>query len=258
MARIVIIMGILAAGMLMGVLCMNRRNSISADNRRIHIVLLSKDIEAGQVIKEDDLNEVAVVPERKSIASVSIGDCIGKKAKFQMNKGTALNTSMLCIDFKEKKGVRKIPYAYIHNTDALKPGDYIDVRISFPNGADFVLLGKKEVLRTETSDEKEAERLWLGLNEEEILRMSSGVVDAYLFEGAYIYAVLYMNSVQEPTLVNYPVNKVVQKIMKKDPNIVNLAQDQKTFELRNEIEQNNDSDLKEGGSQKEEGLAYFN
>lgn len=255
--RAVIAAAFLSAGAVMGILLVNRQNSRTADNRRVHIVMLSKNVEAGQLLKADDVKEVSIVRENDEIPSTYRNDVVGKRTRTGMKKGIILNASMLCVDNEESRGIRKLPYTFVRNTDALKTGDYIDIRISFPNGADFVLLAKKEVIRIESYENEEEKRLWLGLNEEEILRMSSGVVDAYLFEGAYIYADLYINPMQETAIVNYPVNEVVEELLKKDPNIVKIAQDQKTFDLRNRIYDGSAYKKKEGDKIQKESLAYF-
>jgi hypothetical protein len=108
----------------------------------------------------------------------------------------------------------------------------------------------------EERESSEERVLWLGVNEEEILRMSSGVVDAYLFEEAYIYAVVYTSELQSSSIVNYPVNKVVEELIKKDPNIIQIAQDKKTYELRKRIYENapnfkGEKEIMQGG------LKYF-
>lgn len=233
------------------------RNSSSSRENRTFICVLNRDLEAGEVLKESDIKEIPVVKEKVDFYPVSLDHCIGKQVKMALKKGTMISAGLLCTASQEISNIRKLPYSYVKNTDSLKTGDYVDVRISFPNGADFIILSKKEVLSITSDENSEGQDLWLGLDEEEILRMSSGVVDAYMFDGAYIYAVLYKNPMQKPAIVNYPVNEVVEELINKDPNIIEIAQNQKTLELRSRIYENATGEEEEQASTEEESLIYF-
>lgn len=206
--------------------------------QRTYLCLLKHDVEVGSVLKESDVREVSVISEEEGIVPMQVEMCVGKQVKTSLKRGTIISEDLICKENATLERVRKISYEYIKNADALSKGDFIDVRISFPNGADFILLSKQEVLQVKKRDDGVSQELWLSLTEEEILRMSSGVVDAYLFDGAYIYATLYLNQIQEESIVNYPVNEVVEELIQKDPNIISIAQNQKTLELRSKIYEN--------------------
>lgn len=224
--------------------------------KEICISILNKDVEAGCILEAGDIKEVMVVNEKQDIKPITSRACIGKQTKIPLKKGTVLCEEILCEENALLENVRKIAYSYIKNADKLRKGDLIDIRISFPNGADFILLSQKEILSVKAEEGTSDYELWLALTEEEILRMSSGVVDAYLFDGAYIYATVYLNQMQEKSIVNYPVNEVVEELIKKDPNIIEIAQNQKTLELRSKIFENAVT-KKENASVQEEGLVYF-
>lgn len=258
----VVVKGILlvlciGAGILIGVIFIKKKDSRIAEDKRVYICALRKDVESGQVLTQNDVMKVPVINEGESFLAVDFDACIGKRLKQPLQKGSIINSYMLIDGRSDKKGLRKVPYTFIRNADALKRGDFIDIRISFSNGADFVLLGKKEVIRVEEGQDSNERRLWLGLSEEEILRMSSGVVDAYLFDGACIYATLYMNSLQDASIVNYPVNEVVEELIRKDPNIIQVAQNKKTYELRNRIYENAQGEKEESVQTQEKSLIYF-
>lgn len=117
-------------------------------------------------------------------------------------------------------------YHFIQLTDRMRKGDRVDVRISFPNGADFVLLSGKEIADIgyeAVNEEGGVKSVWLYVTEEELLRVSSAVVDAYLNDGCEIYAVAYVSEDQKQAVVTYPVNEVVAELMEDDPNIVKRA-----------------------------------
>ena len=66
-----------------------------------------------------------------------------------------------------------------------------------------------------------------------------------------------MNSLQDTSIVNYPVNEVVEELIRKDPNIINVAQDKKTYELRSRIYENAPEKKEESTQIQENGLIYF-
>ncbi|WP_105617922.1 hypothetical protein [Vallitalea okinawensis] len=102
----------------------------------------------------------------------------------------------------------------------LKEEHYIDVRINFSNGEDYIILAKKKVRRINLDNNT----IWLWLNEEEINRISSGIVDAYLHEGTKLYTVTYVQaSIQKAAQITYPSNIAVIEVMKNNPNIIDLA-----------------------------------
>ncbi len=137
--------------------------------------------------------------------------------------------------------VRIHKYTFIHLTERMKKGDFIDIRISFSNGGDFILLSKKQIADISYGNPETGEEnaLWLYVAEEEILRLSSGVVDAYYNEGSKIYAIQYVSEEQKEAFVNYPVNQVVKQLIEDDPNIVKKAENVLEWGMWNEISKEN-------------------
>lgn len=91
-----------------------------------------------------------------------------------------------------------------------KENDYVDIRIMFPDGTDFLILPKKPVFNLNLENCV----FWTYLNEEEILRMASATIDAYTITGTKIYATRYVeSSLQEQATPNYLVNEYVQDMM---------------------------------------------
>lgn len=111
---------------------------------------------------------------------------------------------------------------------------FIDVRINFPNGEDHIVLAKKKVRRINM----ENNTIWLWLNEEEINRISSGIVDAYLHKGTKLYTVTYVQpSVQKTAQITYPSNLDVIKVMENNPNIIHTAKVELAEEQRLALEE---------------------
>lgn len=117
-------------------------------------------------------------------------------------------------------------YTYIKLTEKMQKGDFIDIRISFANGADFIILSKKQIgdIVYGNPEMGSENALWLYMTEEEILRLSSGAVDAYLNEGSLIYAIQYVEDSQKEAYVTYPVNDVIRQMIADDPNILKKAE----------------------------------
>lgn len=99
--------------------------------------------------------------------------------------------------------------------------DYVDVRIAFADGSDYVVLSKKQMKKLiyETST------WYTDLNEQEILTLTSAITDAYTNTGTYIYLTRYTNpTIQAANECTYPVNGIVHDIVTgsgstTDPNV---------------------------------------
>ena len=88
--------------------------------------------------------------------------------------------------------------------------DYVDIRIMFPDGSDYVVLPKKQIKNLNLENCV----FWTYLNEEEILRMASATIDAFTITGTKIYATRYIeNNLQKEAVPTYLVNAVVQDMM---------------------------------------------
>lgn len=137
-----------------------------------------------------------------------------------------------------KDDVRIHGFPYIKLTNRLSVGDYVDVRISFADGGDFVLLAKKKIMGIEPLGEEGTNSIWFAVSEEEILRLSSAVVDAYLNEGCSIYAIEYVSETQKEAIVNYVVSDLIKQLMEENPNIVERAKNVIESSLWSEYEKN--------------------
>lgn len=91
-----------------------------------------------------------------------------------------------------------------------KENDYVDIRIMFPDGSDYLVLPKKQIKNLSLENCV----FWTYLNEEEILRMASATIDAFTITGTKIYATRYVESnLQKEAVPTYLVNATVQDMM---------------------------------------------
>ncbi|KIL38021.1 SAF domain-containing protein, partial [Gordoniibacillus kamchatkensis] len=175
-------------------------------------------VPAGGIVKAEDLKSVPLpanlVPQGMITDQNAV---IGKSAKIELEPGTPLMPSMLYEGAPIPKDLRVQEFQVIQLPSNLQKGQYIDVRINFPTGEDFVLLAKKK------ARELSGNVIWLEMNELDLLRTSSAIIDAYL-QGARLYALPYIEpGLQEAAAVNYPANPKVLDLMAHDPNLLEKA-----------------------------------
>ena len=114
--------------------------------------------------------------------------------------------------------------------------DTVDVRISFPTGEDYIVLSKKLM---ENMDLPNCV-FYTRMSEEEILRMNSAIIDAYLTPGCRIYTTRYLESnLQEEAAPTYPVREAVYDLInseKLDPNVMERAKETLSIQARLDLE----------------------
>ena len=147
-------------------------------------------------------------------------------AKLDLMKNTVV-TADLVVQSDEviTDDVRREEYNMITLPVDLMTDDYIDIRIMFPNGQNFIVVSKALVEIPQNPDETYiSDTIWLNLREDEILMMSSAIVEAYGVQGAKIYATKYAEpGMQAAATPNYVPNQDVLAEIQRDPNIVETA-----------------------------------
>ena len=149
-------------------------------------------------------------------------------ATIDIPKGTIITEKMLTLKSEAatdsnnmNSTYRIVEYSMIMLPTELQKGDTIDIRISYPNGQDFVVAAKKVVEKTDSTS------IWLKLKEDELLKMNSAIMESYSVEGAKLYAVNYTQpGIQAAANANYPVSDKVYQLLTYDPNIVEAIQQQ--------------------------------
>lgn len=222
----------------------------------IQVCMLTKNVEANDILDEDAYS-VVELPSEQAPDDLYVQNDGGttQRFKIQLPKGVILTKSMTFGGEPVEDDLRLHNFPYIELTDKIQTGEYVDIRISFPNGADYIVLSKKNVVDYSLYDEEEGtdNSLWLEINEEEIMRISSAVVDASMSEGCKIYAIKYVNGMQKEAVPNYPVSASIQALIDNDPNLVEKAQEKMKESVRKELEsQIEKSEDKTEGSQKKE------
>ena len=156
-------------------------------------------------------------------------------ATIDIPKGTVITEKMLALKSEAvtdtnsiNSTYRLVEYSMIMLPTELQKGDTIDVRISYPNGQDFIVAAKKVVEKSDSTS------IWLKLREDEILKMNSAIIESYSVEGAKMYAVNYTQpGVQAAANANYPVSDKVYELLVQDPNIASAIQQQYRSAINN-------------------------
>ena len=152
-------------------------------------------------------------------------DSVPIVAKVDMNANTLITTDLISRgDSVVQDDVRKQEYNVVILPIDLTTGDYIDIRLMLPNGQDFIVVSKKEVEIPVVGDTDSLDTIWVNLSEDEILHMSSAIVDAAKLNGAKLYATKYTEpGMQNAATPTYVVSAEASALLQSDPNVLESA-----------------------------------
>ncbi|MCM3783873.1 SAF domain-containing protein [Neobacillus mesonae] len=190
------------------------------------------DIPSGTPLKDSDVRAVKV-PKGQAPDNLmkELDEIPGRIAKIELKAGTALTSAMIYEEKPTPADLRNREISVIQLPSLLSAGDRIDVRIQFPTGQDYIVLSKKKV------EDLNGATMWMTLNEEEILTLSSAMVDAYLHK-ASLYSLTYVEpEFQDRAIPTYPSNEKVLQLIESNPNIVDRAERALASQLRVSLEQ---------------------
>lgn len=200
------------------------------ENRR-YVYEAIDTIQAGTYLTEELFHYKEVYTSQNQSTYMEADD-FGKVALISIPQGTYVQKSML-LDDKVEDNVREAMFNCIQLANHIGNHDVVDVRIFYPNGENYVVLSKK-IIQNHSEDYLQC---FLWLSEEEILMMSSAIVDAFLFPGAYLYTTKYVHpTVQEASIVTYQASLSTQELIARNPNIVEIAARNLSENLRKELE----------------------
>ena len=154
-------------------------------------------------------------------------------AKLDMKKNTVITPILVeQTDNIITDDVRIQEYNVVILPIDLADGDYVDIRMMTPSGQDFVVISKKLVKIPQNADGSYVEdSIRLSLREDEILIMSSAIVETAGIDGAKLYATKYKEAgMQNAAVPTYRPNDAVTTLIGIDsngnvsnPNIVSQA-----------------------------------
>jgi hypothetical protein len=204
-------------------------------------VLLDKDIAPAEISSD-------LVPA-DAVTDPSLA--IGKVIRCSILSNTIITDSLLYGKQDYPHDMRLVEYTVLNIPQKLQKSEFIDIRIMFPNGLDYIVLSKKQVVDLERPEENQKSIIWFHAGEEEILRMSSAIVDASIVEGTVLYVLPYIApDIQNEAVRTYPSNPEVQKLILEDPNIISKAVTELETRNRELFEKRIDEDYQYTGRNK--------
>lgn len=209
---------------------MKTKQILQQEMRQVPVVI--HDHKSGDALAETDIALVNVPLASVPGHILKKEDIVGKYTKIDLPQNTALTASMLFENGVTPNDMRNQEFKLIQLPAKLGPHQFVDVRIKFPTGEDYIVLSKKKV------KDLSGGMISYEMDEQEILTMSSAIVDAYINE-ATIYALSYVDPyMQAKATVTYPPKDEVKKLIQSDPNIVKVATEQLESRKRTVLEMN--------------------
>ena len=162
---------------------------------------LNQDVKSGEAITSNMLTQMKVytsmLPSNYMDSSV-LGSMQAQSdggniiAKVDMYKNTVLTTD----------------YNMLTLPTTISVGDYIDIRLTLPNGQDLIVVSKREV-KSLLGD-----TIGLELTEGDIQMMESAIVEAYIMTASKLYAIQYVEPGNQTAAVKtYTPTTAVQNLM---------------------------------------------
>ncbi len=212
------------------------KEAIEALQKQVYVATV--DLESGQEVTMDDFSMGTVQTLVPSDTMLEVddfefkdknGDIITRIddegnpiqktmiVKIDIPAGSIITKDMLEDSEDELDDSQRIQeFNMIQLPSQLKNGDYIDVRVTYPNGQDFIVLSKKQVMGTNSTS------VWLKLNELELSIMNNAIVESYSSVGTKLYAIEYIEpGMQQKATPTYVVSSEAMNLINRNPNIVN-------------------------------------
>ena len=158
---------------------------------------------------------------------ISCGFPSGKYAKVALRAGTILgeslvvdsNSSNVVIDEDGNASyvndLRRVEYSMLVLPTEVDIGDFVDIRITFPNGQDLIVVPKKEI-KTILGN-----TVGFDMSEAEIELMDSAIVESYVVSASKLYVTQYLDpGTQKAMLKSYTPTDAVRALMEKNSSII--------------------------------------
>lgn len=210
----------------------SKKEEIEELNTRVaegYTYAFSGDFPVGHIVKSNDIKVIEVKQQSIPIDSYYItkenaegidltarkADYVGRKLRVAAPDTTMITDSL----FYDEEGtldkdIRLKEFNMISLPSDLNVGDYIDIRITYPTAEDYIVISGKEVVKIGSTTDSNA--VFLELSEEEIIRMSSAIVESFVESSIQLYAVKIVEPYEQlfhDENVNY-VKKYMEAVKK--------------------------------------------
>lgn len=191
---------------------------------------LNRDVKSGQEITADMLSTINtysnLIPQNYIDSTIVANVGNGKKviAKVDLYKNTILTASTVTTEENTvTKDVRTMEYNMLTLPINLTIGDYVDIRITFPDGQDFIVIAKKEIKNIQGNT------VTFDMSEADIVMLNSAIVESYIMKASNIYIAKYAEpGMQEKAANTYVPTAEVIRLIETDSNIVSTAKNELT------------------------------
>ena len=147
--------------------------------------VLNNGLARGHVMTADDIREITFY-STSDLESVDLSGLIGMTLRQETKEGIIITEPMVYKDAGLEDNLRMYMFDYIEIPKEVDNGAMFDIRISFPNGEDYI------VAKGKTLESRTEEGIFINATERELLMISSAYVDTTVYEGAKIYASIYV------------------------------------------------------------------
>ncbi len=147
----------------------------------------TRDISQGEIITDDMITEQEIHKVTAPHNSLSSADIVGKVANYNIAANMPIVESMVADDIISAD-IRSQEINTVVMPSDLFENEYVDIRIMYPNGTDYIVLAQKIVKKIN------GQTMWLDLAEDERLLLNAAVVDSFLHSGTKLYATKYTDS----------------------------------------------------------------
>lgn len=221
---------------------------------------LNRDVKSGQEITADMLSPINtysnLIPQNYIDSTILTSVESGKKvvAKVDLYKNTILTASTVTTEENTvTKDVRTMEYNMLTLPINLTIGDYVDIRITFPDGQDFIVIAKKEIKNIQGNT------VTFDMPEADIVMLNSAIVESYIMKASNIYIAKYVEpGMQEKAANTYVPTAEVIRLIETDSNIVSTAKNELTSRfdanIRNQMNSTVNQYSEQGLTNVEEGI----
>ena len=189
---------------------------LNANSQTVYVA--KTDIAKGEKITVDNVEMQPIYTGLDAYFYITAEE-LGSTAIVDIDAGVPVMYSMVTTE-EIANDTRDYEIASVNLVTTQDANDVIDIRITFPDGSDYIVLSQKTI----KSVDLENFVFSTNLNEEEILRFTCAMVDAYTTTGARLYTTRYVESnIQEQATPTYPVSETTKQLIAEDPNVVTVA-----------------------------------
>ncbi len=201
------------------------------------VVVLKNALRKGEIINSENLKKVNTNKDIPN--SLTENELIGKEISIDMHENIALTKAMLTNVHSYESKDRLYEFSFIKLPNILEAGDFVDIRIRFKTGEDYLIAGKKEVFSLSKSEDKNLNFIELALSEEELLSISSAYVDSIVEPLCEVYLDKYINAESQiANTINYPINTEVARLFEDNPNIGKSSNIEEKIKNRMKLDSN--------------------